>query len=407
MEMTEVQGFRAKLNADPALQEQFLEAYTRGDRAVVELGHDNGFEFSVMDLQDEMVRPRPNGLTPFEAKVAEMLERKLVDELSHSTLEMPSGDEARRIFVQLPELLWNRGVAALCDWRVPDEFPPGSMYTPCPYARGNLTLQGRADLISDLSQFRNIQDGDLVWVRLAWLGSFIAQVLPLTKARFVLVTGDSDNSVPSDIMRYAGEVLWHRNVTRWFTQNCDLSSLTDQIRPLPIGIDFHTLRERPFWGEPACSPGEQEQKLKATAQSFKPVEWRIPDVYVDFAWRPTHYGDRSRIVSTLSSNPRVVCQGTFLPRTEMWRKRGEFAFVVSPHGVGLDCHRTWEALALGHIVIVPRSPLESLFAELGVVSIDSWNDITPSNLETWIHEYSPLTRNPERLRSRWWVNMMR
>lgn len=407
MSMTQVQAFRARLNEDLGLQKQFLEAYSRGYAGIIELGQQNGFEFTLMDLEDEIVRPQPAGLTPVEIKIARVFQRKLEEESSHYTLPMPHDDESNHIAASLPEFVWNRGIAALCDWRIPDEFPRGGMYTPCMHSRGNLTPQARPDLISDLTQFKNIKDGDLVWVRLAWLRSFIVQVLPLIQAEVVLVTGDSDNSVPSDIMTYADTILRHSNIIRWFTQNCDRPAHTGRIYPLPIGIDFHSLRERPLWGEPACFPGEQEHKLKAIAQVLLPVEQRIPDVYMDFAWRPTHYGNRSHIISKLSSNPRVVCQDTFFPRTEMWRKRGEFAFVASPHGVGLDCHRTWEALALGHIVIVPRSPLDSLFAGLAVVRVENWNEITPRNLERWIDQYAPLTRDLDRLRSQWWLDAMR
>jgi hypothetical protein len=70
---------------------------------------------------------------------------------------------------------------------------------------------------------------------------------------------------------------------------------------------------------------------------------------------------------------------------------GEFAFEVSPHGNGLDCFRTWEALLLGTIPIVRRSTLEPLFrAEaLPVAIVDSWTEVTASNLSRWREELQP------------------
>ena len=38
-----------------------------------------------------------------------------------------------------------------------------------------------------------------------------------------------------------------------------------------------------------------------------------------------------------------------------WNKQKDFAFVLCPHGGGLDCHRNWEALCLGCIPIVKTS----------------------------------------------------
>src|SRR5437867_10711501 len=84
-------------------------------------------------------------------------------------------------------LVWNKGVAALCDRRIPDEFPDGRSYSPVPVLAGALSSSKLPDnLISPPSAYCNIRDGELVWVRLSWLKSFIKQLLPLVKAKFVL-----------------------------------------------------------------------------------------------------------------------------------------------------------------------------------------------------------------------------
>ena len=44
-------------------------------------------------------------------------------------------------------------------------------------------------------------------------------------------------------------------------------------------------------------------------------------------------------------------------------------FVISPPGNGIDCHRTWESLILGNIVLLQSSPLDPLFEDLPVVII--------------------------------------
>jgi len=96
------------------------------------------------------------------------------------------------------ELVWNKGIARLCDRRIPDEFPDGLTYTPVPALAGaRISSDLPADVIADPERYADIRDGEIVWVRLSWLPAFVRQVLPLVRARFVLATGDSDSSVPA------------------------------------------------------------------------------------------------------------------------------------------------------------------------------------------------------------------
>ncbi len=58
-----------------------------------------------------------------------------------------------------------------------------------------------------------------------------------------------------------------------------------------------------------------------------------------------------------------------------WRTQSRFAFVASPLGTGWDCHRTWEALVLGCIPIVSRSPMARLFEGLPVIVVSDWREV--------------------------------
>jgi hypothetical protein len=75
--------------------------------------------------------------------------------------------------------------------------------------------------------------------------------------------------------------------------------------------------------------------------------------------------------------------------------------------MGLDCHRTWEALALGHIVLVPSSSLDALYTDLPVIPLRSWGDITPENLEKWLRVFGEFDGVHPKLKSSYWVNRMR
>jgi hypothetical protein len=82
-------------------------------------------------------------------------------------------------------------------------------------------------------------------------------------------------------------------------------------------------------------------------------------------------------------------------------------FVLSPHGNGLDCHRTWEALALGHIVVTPSSSLDTLYEGLPVVTIGSYDEITAENLDEWRRRFAGASSEHPKLNSRYWVEAMR
>jgi len=81
-----------------------------------------------------------------------------------------------------------------------------------------------------------------------------------------------------------------------------------------------------------------------------------------------------------------ICKN--INRLESWKLMSECVFTISPLGSGFDCHRTWEALYLGSIVIIPTSPISQFLLDLGlpVVVIKSLEEITPSNMNKWLHE---------------------
>jgi hypothetical protein len=321
------------------------------------------------------------------------------------------------------ELLWNKGMAALCDWRIPDEFPDGVNYTAVPTLAGKLYSRNLPeDLILNPSFYRSVKNGDLIWVRLSWLKSFVKQVLPLIESQFVLVTADSDSCVPSETLPESREILKSPKVVRWYSQNYDGSVSSTKILPIPIGLDFHTLSEKPVFGEKMSTPLVQEQTLEAIRRDLPTIENRMLKVYVDFGWQrgfgfrhhrlyyplkgTTFHESRRALGRKLQKNPLVYSQSGPLSRSDLWRKRGEYAFVLSPHGMGLDCHRTWEALALGHIVLVPSSSLCPLYEGLPIVSLKTWEDITPENLENWLLKFRGFSDH-SKLRSSFWVNSMR
>jgi hypothetical protein len=265
----------------------------------------------------------------------------------------------------------------------------------------------------DPHAYDEVREGALLWVRLSALPQFLEEVLPRIRAHFALLTGDEDWSMPSHFPR-AREILDDEHVVCWFSQNLDGSDASGKMFPLPIGIDFHTISNRRKWGHPLATPREQEQELLALRRTMPSNAERLLRVHADFHFN-RHEGavsgeTRASVEAVLRRNPSVDFLPKRLPRLQLWREKTRYAFVVSPRGRGLDCHRTWESLALDNIVIVKRSPLDALYQGLPVVIVDRWEEITASNLRRWHAHYAGTFSGSEaqaRLSNQYWIDRVR
>ena len=296
--------------------------------------------------------------------------------------------------------VWSRGIGLLCDHNGGVGFVKGQ--------RG-----ARAAMRFDPALFDRVEDGDLVWMRSIALPQFIAEAMPRIRARFGLVTGDEDWAIPSGFSG-SQQLLSDARIACWFTQNYDGTDPNPKLIPLPIGLDFHTISNGRKWGHWPATPAAQEAELEALRAVAPSNGERQLRVHADFHFnkhKAQVWGDdRAAVQRALSGNPIVEFQTRKVPRLELWREKTRYAFVVSPHGNGLDCHRTWESLVLGNIVIVKRSSLDPLYEGLPVVIVDDWREIGAGNLRQWHAQHSPAFQDPhvqERLTNRYWIERMR
>jgi len=296
--------------------------------------------------------------------------------------------------------VWSRGLALLCDHNGGSTFVRGQ--------RG-----ARAALRFDPRDFDRVRDGDLVWMRLIALPQFVREALPRIRARFALLSGDEDWSIPGSFADSAS-LLDSPQLIYWFSQNLDAGARHPKLQVLPIGLDFHTISNGPRWGHEQATPSEQEAELDALRRIMPPTAERLLSAHADFHFnkhKQHSWGDdRDSVERALVGNPSVVFQAQKLKRIELWREKTRYAFVVSPHGNGLDCHRTWESLVLGNIVIVKRSSLDPLYEGLPVVIVDDWRQIDAANLKKWHAEHAAAFQRAEvleRLTNRYWIDRAR
>ena len=239
---------------------------------------------------------------------------------------------------------------------------------------------------------------------------FINTMLPLIDFSFILVSGDCDETVPQEILNNI-DFLKLVNDTRlihWFCQNMTIDH--HKITRMPIGLDYHTLTVRPLWG-PISSCDHQEKMLLLIKEKALPFWNRNIKCYANFHFTMnTKLGYDRKDAFQKINKELIYYEEKTVPRLITWNKQKDYAFVICPHGGGLDCHRNWEALCLGCIPIVKTSAIDNLYNDLPVLIIKDWQVITNELLNDTIKRFKAKFENNEfnieKLKLSYWIELI-
>jgi hypothetical protein len=226
--------------------------------------------------------------------------------------------------------------------------------------------------------------------------------------RFIVVSGDSDDTCPNDLFSIYGngndrqqvfkEFIENDKIIHWYSQNC-IQTQHKKLSQIPIGLAYHHLHNEEIEQEAKkiVSPMKQEALLDSIIYNQQSKKMNIPfwkrdlKCYINFNFEKNYI--RSRFgYDRYEAITKIPKKLTFsekeeVPRTVSWHTQAKFAFVVSPFGNGYDCHRTWEALILGCIPIVKTSGLDNLYDDLPVLIVQDWTDITEKLLMSVITDF--------------------
>jgi hypothetical protein len=263
----------------------------------------------------------------------------------------------------------------------------------------------------------DMRDGMSIYVCTDMLPHFIDNILPRISNTFFLVSGDSDATVFGGIidiwnnprpleMEKCLQLANHSKLLKWLSQNCII--IHDKIEQMPIGLDYHTIANdpnKPWRGEgEGTSPSDQENILNCVKNSGKPFHDRHNKIFVNFTVNLNNENDeRTRAIKSIPSY-LLHLDLDFTIRSNIWKKAVECAFVLSPFGGGMDCHRTWEALCLGCIPIVKSIGSNAMYEDLPVLIINEWSEINEELLNATVEKFKITTFNYEKLSLKYWVD---
>ena len=223
--------------------------------------------------------------------------------------------------------------------------------------------------------------------------------------KYILIINHSDLDFPELLGDDPNKYINDEKCIHIFAQNSSL--ISDKVTHLPIGLDYHTLAAREYYWGPKMTPKKQEEQLQTLKDASLPFFERKKVCYANFSLtyaQAKKYGyNRKNAINSVPSELIYFQEGK-ITRLDTWKKQSEYAFVISPLGNGLDCHRTWEALCLGCIVIVKTSPLDPMYEGLPVLIVNAWSDITQDLLNNTVNTFKEKAFNYDKLLLSYWVN---
>ncbi|KAJ3149604.1 hypothetical protein HDU89_003657 [Geranomyces variabilis] len=268
------------------------------------------------------------------------------------------------------------------------EQPP--RITPHPFVSGDY-FRGVADFSWD--EFDNqsnwnassVHRGAIVWVKGEWSADFISQRHADIQHPYVLVTHNSDASNP----REHSAVLDDPKLIAWYALNVDKQH--PKLHAIPIGLANNqwphgNIEEfNRFLSLPTPSHLDREILLFINVATYSNPERKV--------WVESFRNFPGAVIVDVEENP-TLGHADFLASLKKAR------FVLSPPGNGIDCHRTWEAVAMGAIPIVLSSTIDPLYEKAPVLVVNDFREVTPELLATW----RPRTWSRDVMWGRYWWN---
>lgn len=192
---------------------------------------------------------------------------------------------------------------------------------------------------------------------------------------YVLVTIRGDQAVTQ--VQYETRP---KNIVYWFAKNA--VACGNQIEGLPGGLanNYHPHGRFEVITDSIAKPPDITNLVHCCFALDTNIDERVA------AWRAVY----KALWST--TNVFTSHQAHPLSYEQYISDMHKHVMTVSPEGNGIDCHRTWEAMYLGLVPIVKRSPAMSWFTNYPIIFVDSWPQV--KDLDWLLHERRRVLERP-------------
>lgn len=247
----------------------------------------------------------------------------------------------------------------------------------------------------------DVKAGDIIYMKTDSSEFFFSTIHPRIKNKYILITHNSDSSAPGKFRH----ILDDEKLIAWFALNPDVA-YHPKLFPIPIGLGNRawTLEN------PTNSAKEEHGCVKRFDAAISQLHTFKKDklLYLNFTISIPGFTNHLREdVQAIFAQKSFCYKATRKPIKEYLAELGQSKFVLSPHGYGLDCHRTWEALLMGSIPIVKASTLDPLYEGLPVLIVNDWHEITEELLLKKHVEMQSKTYKMERIYAKYWHDKIR
>lgn len=217
----------------------------------------------------------------------------------------------------------------------------------------------------------NVQKNDIIFVRGNFLKDYFENINPKIKHEYILISHNDDTNITEEFLKNIED----KKVLHWFAQSVTFKH--PKLTPIPAGLAnfIHGDKGRLDYFYSKEIKKEEKISIKYNFSINSSTE-RI-------------FAKENLDKNKLSEKIDVKNQNEYI---EVIKKS---YFVASPSGVGVDSHRTWEAIYLKTIPIVMSNPMNEHFKNIGlpVLMINSWDDIQNFTEDFLKKEYEKIQGN--------------
>lgn len=195
---------------------------------------------------------------------------------------------------------------------------------------------------------------------------------------FTLVSIESDESVPQNI-----KWLENKYLQRWYSWN----SVDNRVTAIPIGLNHDSQLDAITKANPAQVKYDKILlNFKQDTKERKDLFHKVKDL--DFV-HVEPYKKKWENVNELKNHYEAI---------------SKYKWVLCPRGAGQDTHRVWEALYLGSVPVVLKSPLSQLYQDLPIIQLNNWDELSWNKLQSL---QSSIPKRKEKASFDYWIHRIK